>query len=107
MSTHDPLPGLLAELSSRLSQLTTADVGGTTEYRRGGRAFACVSPNGVAEFRLHPEVADAARRTVDAGTSERGAEWVRFTPRQLDRHAADRAEAWFLSAWRAAKNAPT
>jgi hypothetical protein len=70
-------------------------------YRRGPVLFAAAEPM-AAELRLHPEIAESARRTPATSASERGAEWVRFAPPELDRHALDRAEAWFVSAWRAA-----
>jgi hypothetical protein len=34
---------------------------------------------------------------------ERG--WIRFTPSSDERHVADRAEAWFRTAWRRALDA--
>jgi hypothetical protein len=61
-----------------------------------------VAGEGVAEFRLDPLVAKAALRTPDTQPSERGPDWLRFSPQALDGHAVDRAEAWFASAWRRA-----
>jgi hypothetical protein len=60
---------------------------------------------GVAEFRLSPTIAAAARNTPNAGPSSRGGEWVAFSPPQLDRYALDRAVAWFGSAYRTAAGA--
>jgi hypothetical protein len=85
------LPGIAAA--------TAAD--GSTSWSRGGRPFAVVSADGtVAEFALDQAVADAAIRTPDTAPSPRGAGWVAFSPAELDDHAADRAEAWFLAGHR-------
>ena len=81
-------------------RVTTASDGSTT-WSRGGRPFATVSVDGsVAEFALDKAVADAAIRTPDTEPSARGAGWVAFRPAELDDHAMDRAEAWFLSGHR-------
>jgi hypothetical protein len=100
MDDETGLAGLIEAAAGRVGEVSTADQTGTTEYRRAGRAFVAVS-GAVVEFRLHPDVAEAAQRTPDAGPSARGGEWVRFAPAELDQHARDRIEAWFLSAWRA------
>jgi hypothetical protein len=76
-------------------------VGGAIEWAARGMTFAALAGN-TAEFRLSRVVAGAARATPDAGTSPRGADWVAFTPRELDRYAQDRAVAWFRSAYRTA-----
>jgi hypothetical protein len=55
-----------------------------------------------AEFRLDPRVAAAALRTPDTEPSPRGTDWIAFAPTVVDDHAVDRAEAWFLSAYRRA-----
>ena len=57
-------------------------------------------PIASAEFRLRPDVASAAVRTPDVGASDRGPEWVTFSPPSLDRFALDRLTAWFEFAWR-------
>ena len=67
----------------------------------GGAAFATLAGS-TAEFRLDPLVAGAALRTPDTGPSERGPDWVSFSPGVMDDGAIDRAEAWFLSAARLA-----
>lgn len=69
------------------------------EWRRAGRAFAALAV-GRAEFRLPPAVGAAALGTPDTTRSERGADWVAFEPRELERMAVDRASAWLASAWR-------
>jgi len=69
----------------------------------GGQPFATLDATGsTASFRLDTDLAAAARRTPDTAASSRGAEWVAFTPRNLDGHAADRASAWFAAAGRRA-----
>lgn len=97
----DSLADLLTALSAKLDEVTTDLRGDVAEFRRGDVRFATVDDS-AAELRLHPEVAEAARHTASTSASQRGPEWVRFAPPQVDRHALDRAEAWFLSAWRAA-----
>jgi hypothetical protein len=74
---------------------------GAVEWSIGGRIFA-TAVAGRAEFRLDRAVAAAALRTPDTRRSGRGAEWVAFSPQELDRHAIDRATAWLASAWRRA-----
>jgi len=74
---------------------------GEVTWMRGGRAFATVAADGaIAGFALEPAVADAATRTPDVTRSDRGTGWVAFAPAELDDHAADRALAWFASAYR-------
>ena len=78
----------------------TAPGGGVT-WLRADRPFAALGDDGTAaEFRLDPAVAAAAARTPDVTASERGPGWVRFAPAVLDDHCADRATAWFGSAYR-------
>ena len=92
---------LLEETVVALDDVESVEVGDGVEWRRGGRAFA-VADADAAEFRLDPLVAKAALRTPDTQPSERGPDWVRFSPQALDGHAVDRAEAWLASAWRRA-----
>ena len=72
------------------------------EYARGDVTFAARPAEDVVEVRLGEEIAEAAMRTPDTGTSDRGPEWVRFAPTEWDEHALDRLEAWFRVAWRLA-----
>jgi len=98
--------GTLRELFDELADRAgaeKADLAGTCEYLRDGRAFAAIDGD-AAEVRLDPEIAEAVLRTPSTGGSSRGVAWVRFAPSELDQHARDRAEAWFLSAWRAAQS---
>jgi len=92
---------LFAALAPKLDEVNAEVRGEVTEYRRTDVRFAVVDADG-AELRLQQEVAEAASRTPSATPSRRGPEWVRFAPPEVDGHALDRAEAWFLSAWRAA-----
>jgi hypothetical protein len=95
------LAGLLTELAGDLDGLDVVDVAGGVGYRRDGRLFATLAA-AAAEFRLRSDVARAVLTTPDVSPSQRGGEWVRFAPPLFDRFARDRAEAWFLSAWRLA-----
>jgi len=70
-----------------------------TEFSHGRTVFASAKGN-VAEFRLEPEIADAALRTPSTEPSSRGPDWVRLTADADAAHDLDRARAWFLSAWR-------
>jgi hypothetical protein len=98
------LAGLFDALARELGDVEPADAQGVTEYRRRGTTFAAVKGDGSGvELRLHPEVAEAARRTPATVSSGRGPEWIVFTPGALEGHDRDRAEAWFRSAWREAE----
>jgi len=96
------LAELLAEAGSTLGQVDRREANGGVEFLVDGRPFAALVGD-AAEFRLESVVGRAALGTPDVTPSARGAEWVAFRPRELDRFAADRATAWFLSAWRRAK----
>ena len=98
--------GLLEVLDEAAADLEAAErrpaTGGEhVEWSIAGRVFASASRD-RAEFRLAPEVAAAALRTPDTLTSDRGRDWVAFTPPEVDRFAIDRATAWLASAWRRA-----
>ena len=98
----------LAELlAEEASELTGVELGATPDgavtWSRAGRQFATLSADGeTAAFALDPVVATAATRTPDVSASPLGAGWVAFAPAELDDHAADRAVAWFASAYRRA-----
>ena len=78
---------------------TAAD--GSITWSRGEHVFATLSADATtASFLLDPLVAGAAARTPDVRASARGRGWVEMSPRVVDGHAADRAGAWFLSAYR-------
>lgn len=97
----DELAHLVETLASEAGDVTATQTSSGTEYVRSGQPFAAVA-GGAAELRLLPDVAEAARRTPDTGSSGRGDEWVRFAPSAWDDHATDRLEAWFRVAWRMA-----
>jgi hypothetical protein len=92
--------GQLADsLANEAGEVQAESSGTGRQYSRAGALFA-VAGDGWLELRLQPEVAEAAARTPDTSLSPRGAGWIRFAPAELDGHAVDRAQAWFLSAWR-------
>jgi len=105
--TDPTLAALLGEQAGLLEGTEAVPTGsGTptgpgTDYYLDHVLFASLVGSG-AEFRLRDEVGAVALRTPDVKASARGAGWVRFAPRRLDRHARDRALAWFESAWRRA-----
>ncbi len=95
MTLEDTLAELAAEAGNVL-----ADAAG--DYTCNSRVFAAHPSSGVIELKLGAEIAEAARRTPDAGSSARGDEWVRFAPKEWSDHARDRLGAWFRVAWRLA-----
>lgn len=95
------LRDLLDAAAARLPGVEAANgPAGVITWSRGGRPFAVIIDDGAAEFRLDRAVAAAAARTPDVELSDRAQDWVRFRPGVLDDHAADRATAWFASAYR-------
>lgn len=92
---------VLVRVADDLEDVESRPADGGTEWSIGGIVFAVTGPEG-ASFRLSRPVAAAALRTPDTARSPRGPDWVAFRPALLDRHALDRAEAWFTSAWRRA-----
>jgi hypothetical protein len=98
------LADVLASAAEDLPGVTASVARDGTTWSAGGAPFATLEgPH--AEFRLDPMVARAALRTPDTSPSARGPEWVAFAPPLLDDAAVDRAEAWFLSAYRRVTNA--
>ena len=91
----------LTDAARALGDVELVTTANGTEFRAGNRAFAAVSA-GTAEFALDRVVARAARATPMTSQSARGADWVAFSPLELDRFARDRAVAWFGSAYRRA-----
>jgi hypothetical protein len=92
------------EIDDRAESLEDIEVGfadGATTYSRGSHAFAMAREDGF-EFLVGEIIAGAALRTPDTLISERGADWVLFSPAELDEPALDRALAWFEAAWRRA-----
>ncbi len=82
-------------------ELALEALGGVTRRRDGDvvllavreRVFAVLGAD-FLEVALDPPVAAAALRTPDTRPSPRGAGWIAFGPKQADRFALDRAEAW-------------
>jgi hypothetical protein len=95
------LAALVVEVAGDLDLIDVNSAGTAVEYRTRGRLFAVVD-GGVLEVDLGPSIASAAIRTTDTRQSDRGAQWVRFAPRLLDRFGSDRVRAWFEAAWRRA-----
>ena len=93
------LADVLAALLDEAGDVTTPT---DREYARHGMTFATRPAEDAVELRLGPEIGEAAMRTPDTGPSQRGPDWIRFSPRDWDDHAFDRLEAWFLVAWRLA-----
>jgi len=96
------LSDLLVDAAEQLDDVETDSApDGAITWSRGKRGFARLASDGAAaEFALDPAVAAAAVRTPDTVPSARGSGWVSFSPVVLDDHAADRAIAWFESAYR-------
>lgn len=107
------LPELFADLATGLNDeggeaegevdvaALSDSVGRRREWRRAGTIYASVDGR-AAEFRLDPLIAVAALRTPDTRPSPRGPAWLSFEPDDLDDYALDRAEAWFVAAFRRA-----
>jgi hypothetical protein len=82
-------------------ELALEALGGVTRRRDGDvvllavreRVFAVLGAD-FLEVALDAPVAAAALRTPDTRPSPRGAGWIAFAPKQADRFALDRAEAW-------------
>jgi hypothetical protein len=96
---------LLATAATELEEAAAATLAnGEISWSRGEGPFAMVLADGAAEFQLELAVAAAAVRTPDTVPSPRGKGWVLFRPATLDAHGADRATAWFVSAYRRARS---
>ncbi len=96
------LPALLTGLAAELGDVAADAQAGALRYARAGKVFAVARGESV-ELRLRADVADAALRTPDTAPSDRGEEWIAFTPPSwADPLARDRLVAWFRLAWRVA-----
>ncbi len=95
------LAEILLAARRELPDVVEAEEGEATSWSSSGTMFAVLSGD-RAEFRLDPLVVRAALRTPDTSSSPRGGDWVAFAPAIVDEGAADRADAWFLSAHRRA-----
>jgi hypothetical protein len=105
VSDGGPNPGervaeLIASIAPFLDDVSAEPrPGGGMVYRRGRTEIARADGRSL-EVRLPADIAEAATRTPDTTALEGQAGWIRFTPRTDERHAGDRAEAWFRTAWR-------
>jgi hypothetical protein len=95
------LPANVADVIVNLPDARSQSVDGVVTWTRGATAFAALGTAGI-EIRLDSAIAAAATRTPDTAPSARGAEWIRFNPRELDGHAVDRLRAWLELAYRRA-----
>ena len=95
------LRDVLDAAAADLADVSGGSSGASVTWAVGDTVFATLD-GARAEFRLDPLVAGAALRTPDTAPSRRGSDWVAFAPETLDDAAVDRAEAWFLSAYRRA-----
>src|SRR5262245_13289228 len=100
-SSTSTLESIVAEILDELPGVASTPGGAGRSWSRGNVEFAVVGPLG-AELRLDEPIAGAATRTPDTAPTPRGAEWVRFNPRELDGHALDRLRAWLELAYRRA-----
>ena len=99
--TNDGVPDLArlcADLAGDLDDISTTTAGEATVYARGNAEFARVTDS-TLEVRLPADIAEAALRTTDASAGGRPS-WIRFAPRDNERHVTDRAAAWFQTGWR-------
>lgn len=103
--TEEPAAGLelgdvLAAAAEGLEGVSTDAIRDEITWFAGPAPFAVLT-GGSATFRLDPQVARAALRTPGtAMASDRGPDWLTYTPAGLDDEAVDRIEAWYLSAYR-------
>ena len=98
----DPaLPVTIAEIVLDLPESRSQSVDGIVTWSRAKLPFAALGQTGI-EIRLDRAIAAAAIRTPDTAPSSRGADWIRFNPRELDAHAIDRLRAWLELAYRRA-----
>jgi hypothetical protein len=95
----DDLVTGVADGLEEVSRVTPADAQGWEEHSRGASLFARVS-RAVLEVRLPEDIAEASLRTPDTSEIPGRPGWVRFAPTSDERHVRDRAEAWYLTAWR-------
>ena len=105
MSVAGQLLRILAEEGDALGARGDSGVDGAT-WSVGVAPFVVLSGD-TAEFHLDRTIASAARRTPDTGASNRGAEWVAFSPPEIDQFAEDRLRAWFGAAYRRTQQAAT
>ena len=100
MSVAGQLLRILAEAGDMLGARGDSGVDGAV-WSVGALPFVVLSGD-IAEFHLDRTLASAARRTPSTTPSPRGADWVAFSPSEIDRFAEDRLRAWFGAAYRRA-----
>jgi len=101
-SANDSVSGLVDRLTGELGSVSHREIGGTTEYLRGGSVFAVVRGRQI-ELKLRPDIAEAALRTPSTTASSRGPEWIVFEPRPNEAQDVDRLRAWLTIGWRTAQ----
>jgi hypothetical protein len=101
-SADASLSGLIERLTGELGGVTRREVGGTTEYLRGGSVFAVLRGRQV-DLRLRSDIAEAALRTPSTTASGRGADWILFEPNASEPQDVDRLRAWLTIGWRTAQ----
>ena len=97
----ETLPERVEALVDELGGIEQTRGGDSLRLAVAGRVFATLE-GARLETALDAAVAKAALRTPDTAASSRGAGWIAFTPRVVDRYALDRAEAWIRFAHRRA-----
>ncbi len=103
---HPSLPALVAEIVIDLPESRALSADGTTTWSRAGHPFVVLGPDTI-EIRLDRSIAAAAARTPDTAPSQRGPDWISFSPSDLDAHAVDRLRAWLELAYRRAAERPS
>ena len=96
------LNDLASALAQELGEVSTSVDGAVTTYARGDATFARASSDAL-EVRLPEDIGVAALRTPDSSALPDDPGWIRFAPVAPDPHVADRAQAWFRTAWRHAE----
>jgi len=93
----DDLLAIAADVAADLDEIEEAATSKDTTYARVGMVYARVRPDQL-EVRLPGDIIEAALRTSDTSRADAG--WLRFRPTSNERHVADRARAWLVTAWR-------
>ena len=101
-SASDSVSALVERVIGELGTVSAREIGGTTEYLRGGSVFAVVRGRQI-ELKLRPDIAEAALRTPSTTASARGADWIVFEPRPNEAQDVDRLRAWLMIGWRTAQ----
>jgi hypothetical protein len=100
--TNDGAPdlaGLCSGIADELDEVVVSSEGDGVVYARGGAVFARASGS-TLRVRLPVDIAEAALRTPDTSLDPDDRGWIRFVPGADGQHVADRATAWFQTAWR-------